>query len=112
MHRSIAIAVGFLVLGCSAPSYDQRGGQAITDKIQAASSPVVLSVAYKRGDYMDPADVIVLARPGATKVEATRLVCDVIDPIIAAGDPPASLSVMVWDATQSHILATDDDNCT
>jgi hypothetical protein len=108
---AIALAVGLLVVGCGMPGYDQRGGQVITDKIAAASSPLVLSVEYQRGDYMDPASTNVVVRPGVTKVQAVTLICDVIDPIIAAGDPPESFGVTVWDSTESAVLATDDDPC-
>src|SRR5215468_6413962 len=86
----VLVAVG--LVGCGAEvGYDQRGGPAIAEAIRSAGSSLVATVAYHPGDFMDAATIDVTLVPGAGRSDARSLVCSVIRPALAAGDPPDSL---------------------
>ena len=103
----VLVAVG--LVGCGAEvGYDQRGGPAIAEAIRSAGSPLVATVAYHPGD-MDAATIDVTLVPGAGSSDARSLVCSVIRPALASGDPPDSLGVDVRDAQGAEVLASDLD---
>lgn len=106
----MALILVLLVSGCLGfPSYDQRGGPAIAARIRAGNSPLVESVTYKPGDYLDPATIDIALRPGVTTAQARSLICDLAMPAVRAGAPPDSLGVSAW--TGDAIIASDQDPC-
>jgi hypothetical protein len=111
--RWLAIAGSIVVFGlvaCGAEvGYDQRGGPAIAEAIRSAGSPLVMTVVYHPGDFVDTATIDVILVRGAGSSEARTLVCSVIRPALAAGVPPDSLGVDVWDAQEAEVLASDFD---
>jgi hypothetical protein len=91
--------------------YDQRGGPAIADAIEAAGSPIVETVNYHLGDLIDAATISITIRHGSTAAEITSLLCNVVAEAVQNGDPPDSLGVEVWDEDVTQILASDLDPC-
>lgn len=99
-----------LIGGCHGfAAYDQRDGAAIADAIRAAGATSIQDVTYKPGDYLDPATIDVILKPGVSKADAAGLVCSVVKPAIAAARPPDSLGVVLWDPTATSVVATEQD---
>ena len=59
---------------------------------------------------MDPASVEIMLRPDANPEQIRSLVCDVVRPAIAAGDPPESFGVLIF-ADRRGLVATEDEPC-
>ena len=114
---AIAVVIGATlvtaVAGCVGgfKDYDQRGGPAIADRIRAANSPLVESVTYVPGDFMDAATIDIRLGSGVSPAEAKALICEVARPAVEAGDPPEGLGVSAWDQGLTRIVAHDLDPC-
>lgn len=105
----------FLAIALTACSsfetYDQKGGPEIASKIKSANLANVKDATYKPGDYLDPASVTILMGPQTTSDEAHRLMCNLISPIVANGNPPSDFSIFIFDETGNTLIASDTDSC-
>ncbi len=79
--------------------YEQRGGPRIAEAIRATGSPIVVSVDYVAGDFMDSATIHVRVRDDATRDQIRAFACGFVLPAMDSGDPPRGLSV---DFSDSH----------
>lgn len=114
-NPALAVACAILALtivACSSfDRYDQKGGPTIASEIEAATGSGVKDVSYTLGDYLDPATVVILMNAGATSRDADEIICRVVAPIVASGDPPTGFSVSVFDEASTTMLASDADAC-
>jgi hypothetical protein len=109
---ALAISIVNVSLVSCVLAYDQKGGAAIADEIRTASPATVQEVAYVEGDFMDGARVDIVMRADATVDEAEALMCDVVQPIFDAGDPPDSLVVLAFDEGGSVLAGYPGVSCT
>ena len=101
MRRTIAVAVlAVLTLSACAPDPAEH----VVTMIKATGSDLVREIDYRPANFLDPAEVVVYLRAGATAAQAGALWCAVIVP--AAGGPDASASlVTLWDDAGNTLLS-------
>lgn len=104
-----AVAVAVLwVTACSANRFDSRVGEQLAADIRAANSPIVRDVVYRSATMIDPPEVDVWLRPGATEEQAVSLWCEVIAP--AGGSAfEGERGVVVWDDAGTEMMAVNPD---
>ena len=95
----LALAVP-VVAGCATGA-----GEQVADRIRAANAVIVRDVIYRPANFLDPADIVVYLRPGATESQAEQHYCDVIVP--AGGDQSDGSDVSVWDDSGRVLMAQD-----
>lgn len=108
MATLTAAIIAVLIQGCSpVPNYDQRGGPEIARQIEVAKAPWIEDVHYFSGDAIDPAYINIYVQHGVSEAEISEFACDVIHPIVAASDPPASLGIsFVRDSAELATVST------
>jgi hypothetical protein len=104
------IPLTLFVTGCTdGLGYDQRGGLAIADHIRELSSPLVSTVDYRAGNFMDSATIDITLMLGVADEDAKAFVCEVALPWAESSDPPDGLGIDVWDSASKRIVASDLD---
>jgi hypothetical protein len=81
-------------------------GRALAMRLQAANSPLVREIVFRPQTFIDPPEVDVWLRPGATEAQASALWCEVIAP--AGGSPfEGDLGVVVWNDAGTEMMAVN-----
>ena len=106
----LAPVLAIVVSGCATGGgYDQRGGPAIAEHIRDLGSPLVLTVQYARGDFVDSAMIDITLQPGVSDADAKEFLCTVAIPWAESSDPPAGLGIDLWNSSSTRLVASDLD---
>ena len=98
--RSLVVAMSIAVCVCACGPSE---GESISRRIYDAQSPLVVKVAYRPANLLDPEQVDVYVRSGTTEAEASDLWCRVVVP--AAGKD--MVIVALWNETGTQMMAVD-----
>jgi hypothetical protein len=91
-----AALAALLLAGCASDA-----GEHVADRIRAANATLVRDVIYRPANLLDPSEIIVHLRPGATEPQAEQLWCDVVAP---AGTESHYSDVSVWNDSGTVLM--------